>query len=728
MLVGGQAQVGVSMRSGLGGHAQGQGAWGVCSPTPMAMFRPRSGRGAWWVVALLAAWGRPALAQTGGELPDVQIQAKAPGLSASRQAHHVTVITAADIARSTAQSVSELLQVEANLGLQSYFGRDQGATLDMRGMGATASSNVLVVVDGVRFNENDLSGADLSSLALSQIERIEVVRGGGAVRHGSGAVGGVIDITTVRARREAPQVSVQALLGAYQTHEQQAQASGHWGDLLLSAQLKDGRSQGYRHNSAMRSRVTALELAGQPTRMGPWDQWFIKATNVEGQHQFPGPVSLAAMAGTSSQRRASASLGDQGQVHDQRWVAGAGLNGQGLGRVDIRLSARERDNPFVLGRNPAVSLAAQQTVLSSQSQDAQLTYTGRWGAWPVSIGWQHAKADYGRLGPGQAVVDSTRALQGQTQQRAWWADTSWAVSPALTLSGGLRLDQWHHQGQASAYTRQCQVQWVEFDGELFPVVSDCVDAFRSQGPASAQGGKRWFNRGTELALVWKPQPGWKLHAQASQHFRNPNVDELFKAATDLRPQQGRTAEFGLSRSMGAAWSWSATLFDIRTEHEIGYSLDPVTGEQVNRNQAQPTRRQGLELDGRWQVLPAWRLQAQAGWVRPRFEGTGQPIPLVARFQASVQSQLRTSAHSWWGVSLRHVGARDDGNNSPTTPFEPLPAYQVVDTHWRWHWGQVQLTLGVNNLLDKAYSTLSFSNTLYPMPERHAYLAVKWQLH
>jgi iron complex outermembrane receptor protein len=668
-------------------------------------------------------------AQSSGSLPDVEIKASAPGSAAANQAHHVTVITAADIARSTAQSVSELLQVEANLGLQNYFGRDQGATVDMRGMGATASSNVLVVVDGVRFNENDLSGADLSSLALSQIERIEVVRGGGAVRHGSGAVGGVIEITTVRARNEPFQASMQGLLGAYQTHEQQWQASGSLGGLLVSAQLKDARSEGYRQNSAMRSRASALELAGQPTQLGPLDQWFIKATNVEGEHQFPGPVSLAAMAGTSSQRRASTSLGDQGQMHDQRWVAGAGLNGDALGRLDARISARDRSNPFVMGRNPAASLQDQQTVIASQSHDLQLTYTGRWGGWPVSMGWQQSKADYGRLGPGQAVADSTRSLQGQTSQRAWWADTNWALSPQWSLSGGLRLDRWTQQGQFKAYTRECgQVEWFEFEGVSHPKQAECVDAFRSRGPASAQDANSWFNRGSELALVWRPEPGWKLHAQASQHFRNPNVDELFKASTDLRPQHGRTGELGISRSMGAAWAWSATAFDIRTEHEIGYSLDPVSSEQVNRNQTQPTRRQGLELDGRWQALPAWRLQAQAGWVRPRFEGTGQVIPLVARFQASVQSQVRTSAQSWWSVSLRHVGARDDGNQSPATPFERLPAYQVLDTAWRLQWRQCQITLGVNNVLDRAYSTLAFSNTYYPMPERHAYVALKWQLN
>ena len=156
------------------------------------------------------------------------------------------------------------------------------------------------------------------------------------------------------------------------------------------------------------------------------------------------------------------------------------------------------------------------------------------------MGWQQSKADYGRLGPGQAVVDSTRSLQGQTSQRAWWADTTWALSPQWSLSSGVRLDRWTHQNQATAYTRQCQVQWVEFDGDLYPVNSDCVDAFRNQKHSRDQ----WFNRGSEVALSWRPEPGWKLYAQASRHFRNPNVDELFKAAIEAGYLTARADEIG----------------------------------------------------------------------------------------------------------------------------------------------------------------------------------------
>lgn len=100
------------------------------------------------------------------ELDEVVISAPSAADTLRVVPHSVSVITTEDIERSPSRSVAEVLGREANLNIQSYFGRDKGATVDMRGFGATAVSNVLVLVDGVRLNASDLSGADLSSVAL----------------------------------------------------------------------------------------------------------------------------------------------------------------------------------------------------------------------------------------------------------------------------------------------------------------------------------------------------------------------------------------------------------------------------------------------------------------------------------------------------------------------------------------------------------------------------------
>ena len=144
----------------------------------------------------------------------------------------VTVINAADIARATSNNLVDLLAQEANVNLRSLFGNDKFATIDIRGMGDTAGSNVLVLIDGVRINAVDLSGTDFSSIPLDQIERIEVVRGANTVRYGNGAVGGVINIRSKRAA-DGSHAGLKLRLGGFDSHGAALAASTAFNGLSL---------------------------------------------------------------------------------------------------------------------------------------------------------------------------------------------------------------------------------------------------------------------------------------------------------------------------------------------------------------------------------------------------------------------------------------------------------------------------------------------------------------
>ena len=115
------------------------------------------------------------------ELDEVVVTGSRPE-SVWQQPRSVAVITRADIERGTSGNLVDLLAREANVNLRSFFGNDKSAGVDIRGMGDTFVSNVLVLVDGVRINASDLSGADFASIPLDQIERVEIVRGANAVR------------------------------------------------------------------------------------------------------------------------------------------------------------------------------------------------------------------------------------------------------------------------------------------------------------------------------------------------------------------------------------------------------------------------------------------------------------------------------------------------------------------------------------------------------------------
>jgi outer membrane receptor protein involved in Fe transport len=169
------------------------------------------------------------------------------------------------------------------------------------------------------------------------------------------------------------------------------------------------------------------------------------------------------------------------------------------------------------------------------------------------------------------------------------------------------------------------------------------------------------------------------------------------------------------------------VFEMRNKDEIHYGVDPVSGLSVNRNYERATRRTGAELEARWQATPRLGLSANLGYVLPRFEGSDADIPLVPRVTASVQAQWKVDTRSQWSIALRHVGKRYDGNDVSNRLWPQVPAYTVVDALWQLDLGQAELSLGINNLFNRAYSTLGYSASYYPMPERavHARLRVSW---
>jgi len=109
---------------------------------------------------------------------------------------NVTVITKEKIAESNAQAVTDVLKDEVGVVVRDFFGTGKSASVDIRGFGETGPLNTLVLVDGRRINEIDLSGVDWTQIPLDQVERIEIVRGAGSVLYGDNAVGRVNNIIT----------------------------------------------------------------------------------------------------------------------------------------------------------------------------------------------------------------------------------------------------------------------------------------------------------------------------------------------------------------------------------------------------------------------------------------------------------------------------------------------------------------------------------------------------
>jgi iron complex outermembrane receptor protein len=165
-----------------------------------------------------------------------------------------SVITSGDIEQSPAQTLPDILVQQTGVQVLHLTSGTNGSTdtVDLRGFGTFASSNVLILVNGRRYQDFDFQGFDFSAIPLNSIERIEITRGNsGTVLYGDGAIGGVINIVT-KTRSSSPfSGRIEGAVGSYGYQEGRASASsssGPWSASLFSNTLG---ASGYRQNSKL---------------------------------------------------------------------------------------------------------------------------------------------------------------------------------------------------------------------------------------------------------------------------------------------------------------------------------------------------------------------------------------------------------------------------------------------------------------------------------------------
>ena len=105
----------------------------------------------------------------------------------------LTVITRADIERQAAASVADLLRNNGCAEMVRNGGPAANTSVFLRG---ADSRHTLVLIDGVKVDSQSTGGASWQGLPLSQIERVEVLKGPASAIYGSDAVGGVVQIFT----------------------------------------------------------------------------------------------------------------------------------------------------------------------------------------------------------------------------------------------------------------------------------------------------------------------------------------------------------------------------------------------------------------------------------------------------------------------------------------------------------------------------------------------------
>jgi vitamin B12 transporter len=192
--------------------------------------------------AMALALLQPILAIAAEDEAAVVVTATRQARRASELLSDVTIITREEIERAGQTSLPQLLGRQPGMNLATNGGPGASSTLFIRGAEAR---HTLLLIDGMRVNSATTGQATLENIPLSQIERIEILRGPASVLYGSEALGGVIQIFTRKGEGET-KLDAFAGLGRYGTHDVSAGLSGgvqNWNYSLRAGNYKtDGFS------------------------------------------------------------------------------------------------------------------------------------------------------------------------------------------------------------------------------------------------------------------------------------------------------------------------------------------------------------------------------------------------------------------------------------------------------------------------------------------------------
>ncbi|WP_158271619.1 TonB-dependent siderophore receptor [Limnohabitans sp. 2KL-1] len=482
---------------------------------------------------------------------------------------HTTVLGRDAIEQSQVLDLPTLLAREAGFQFTQSGGRGGQATAFLRG---AASLQVLVLVDGVPVTKQDTTGAvSLEHIMLDQVDRIEIVRGNVSAIHGSGAVGGVIQVFT-RQGQGQPTVYASAERGSQGSQRWSAGTSGAAGPLAYAVSVGRMRTDGINAANlsqtlnanpdadAYRNDNHALDLS---YKFSPEHKLGLRSTHFNGRFDYDVPGSFSAPTDVHQGRT-------QLDSHTLYWSGRLGP--QWSTRLNYS-DAKERNDTDTVGSYSFTTQAQTRTRRTSWTHQFDLP------SMVLSAGLDHQT---------QGIDMATDGVSGLSRERK-----------ANAVYGGVVYKRAAHNLQ-------------------FNLRRDDVDGMSAKDSV-------YLGYGYDLDAQWK------LIASHATAFNMPPLGYLFDPYSgnpDLRPETASTREAGVQWAQGPH-RLRSTWFSSLTKDLLLYDMGTWQFSNVSR-----VKNQGLETSysGRFHMTD---LRASLSLQDPVNEATGQQLVRRAKTLASV---------------------------------------------------------------------------------------------
>ena len=477
------------------------------------------------------------------ESPTAQAKLNTIVVTASRSEQNIkdvpvrmSVFSEKDIHQSPISNLGDLLRKDASLNIVQSGGIGQTTSGFIRG---TDSKHLLFLKDGVSLNTALDGGANIPYIDLSDLERIEILKGPASVQYGTDAIGGVINVITKTHEKNATFITTE--VGENKTYK-----------AVIGADLKD--------SSGFYAQVRAQNLESDGTPVTDKS----KQNKAFNQRGYSTKIGL-----DTTQIKSSLSFSENQGINEFNYSSQDFLNRVLIASTQFKL-------------NPKISLNAQysnfEDELISQGY-GYLFYTERDEA-DLHLNWKMTDHQNVLIGSSLNYANiESYSINGQKQN----LDTIGYYiqhkldTEQLHTQVGLRLED--HEQFGSHIVGQVAGRF-----DLTPTTS----IYSNIGTGfKAPTGNQLFYASTFIDTYAKPSPITYITTG------NPN----------LKPEESISYEMGIDQIFGQGFTGSASIFETRAKNLIDYvsewdeSTQTSDSSYINTSKAKMT---GAEIGLKWQ--------------------------------------------------------------------------------------------------------------------------------
>lgn len=616
------------------------------------------------------------------------------GIPLDKLPQSVQVLGADELLDRGVYSVGEALRAvpSANVG-NSRVASYQSFSLKVRGFLADQMRN------GVRQRYYE----DVDASALSNVERIEILKGPSSVLFGQSAVGGLISLVTKRPQREFA-ASVNASVGSYDRKTGAFDVTGPLADRLfyrVTGELERSSTfVDYQDEERDNVGVSLTWEAGDKVTAFLVTEWIQRDST-----RYPGlPFTGTEVSNGVDRISRSTFLGEPEHSElkskaplvqawaDIRladdWTLTPRISHSGFYSRFVQTRVRGiRPDGVTVNRNGRFGREDDDYTIAQLDLTGTIEVGGMTHNLLTGIEYDRERSTF--LQYNMASVPAINTLQPVYAFRTTPPDFVFAFDLVGNIDGWAGYLQ-DRIDVTDRFNLIGGLRWSDFD--MHTEFNDAVDDSKTDALTWQLGST--FSLNDSWSLFAGYNTGIDLESTASSRNRE---------GRQFEPEESDQLEFGV-RYAAEGLRGSVSLFRVRKKNAL--TTDPIDPDF--QTQTGKVRVQGIEFEGELSLAEGLYLQGGYAWMDNEIQKSndgdeGEELGDTPEHQASLFLRY---APDWHGLEFRaganYVGSRLLVNASDVE----LDSYVTLDAAASWDVGSTRVELLVNNLLDEVYYTAS----------------------